>query len=199
MQRMMGNQAMLQLLASGALQAKLRVSQPGDPDEQDADRVAEQIVPRHGPPILQRKCACGGTCSHCQEEEEQNVHRSARGSFQAFPLSIQRQAATAATSEEASHRAAEAGAREDQARHPGERPRILVVDDDAQSVGAEQMRKTQFLTLLSSRACAAADAVLQSVGHTSKSCPYLKKWLDYYHETDTQHLIDVMHKYAPET
>jgi Domain of unknown function (DUF4157) len=39
-----GNQAMSRLLRAGAVQAKLHVSQPGDADESEADRAAEQVV-----------------------------------------------------------------------------------------------------------------------------------------------------------
>ena len=40
----LGNQALQQLLRSGAVQAKLTVSQPGDPAEQEADRVAGEVM-----------------------------------------------------------------------------------------------------------------------------------------------------------
>jgi len=39
-----GNQAVQRLLYGGRIQAKLRVSRPGDPLEQEADRTAEQMV-----------------------------------------------------------------------------------------------------------------------------------------------------------
>lgn len=42
--QMAGNQAVQQLFRTGAIQAKLAISQPGDPDEQEADRVAQQVV-----------------------------------------------------------------------------------------------------------------------------------------------------------
>jgi hypothetical protein len=44
LQRTHGNRSVLQLLRSGVLQPKLTVSQPGDHYEQEADRVADQIV-----------------------------------------------------------------------------------------------------------------------------------------------------------
>jgi hypothetical protein len=69
------------------LQAKLQVNQPGDHFEEEADRVAEQVMRMPNPaaaspasigvtsraprPGVQRKCACSGSvtkCSHCQEE-----------------------------------------------------------------------------------------------------------------------------------
>ncbi len=44
LQRTIGNQAAGRLISSGALQTKLRVNEPGDIYEQEADRVAEQVM-----------------------------------------------------------------------------------------------------------------------------------------------------------
>ena len=44
LQRTIGNQAVTRLIKSGTLQAKLRIGQPGDIYEQEADRVAEQVM-----------------------------------------------------------------------------------------------------------------------------------------------------------
>jgi hypothetical protein len=53
------------------IQAKLEISQPDDPYEQEANRVAERVM--HTPePSVQRRCACGGTagpdgeCAACR-------------------------------------------------------------------------------------------------------------------------------------
>ncbi|HYN14814.1 MAG TPA: DUF4157 domain-containing protein, partial [Terriglobales bacterium] len=54
--------------ATGAIQTKLAINKPGDEYEQEADRVAEQVM-RMPEPRLQRACACGGSCANCQEEE----------------------------------------------------------------------------------------------------------------------------------
>jgi hypothetical protein len=183
LQRTIGNHEMQRLLESGGLQAKLRVSQPGDADEQEADRAAGEIVSLGSAPVLLRKCACGGTCSRCREEEDV-IHRNSVGALRPFPFSIQR---------------AEAGTREDQSPHPGERPATVVAEDDAPSLGPGQMRKTEFLSLLQSTTCITADAVLASVGRTTKGCPYIKKWLARFKEKDAQQLTRAMHKYAPET
>ncbi|MCC7576584.1 MAG: DUF4157 domain-containing protein [Methanomethylovorans sp.] len=56
LQRTAGNQAVQRLIRSGALQAKLRIGQPHDIYEQEADRVAEQVM-RMPEPQVQRKCA----------------------------------------------------------------------------------------------------------------------------------------------
>ena len=73
LQRAIGNQAVLSLLKSGAIQAKLQVSQPGDPDEVEADRVAAAVTASPTETGIHRKCACkgGDSCPECEEEAEQ--------------------------------------------------------------------------------------------------------------------------------
>ena len=84
LQQSAGNQAMLGLLSSGAIQAKLRVSQPGDADELEADRVADRIVTSTDQPTIHRKCKCeggGASCPACEEEEVEEakgIHRKAK-------------------------------------------------------------------------------------------------------------------------
>ena len=61
LQRTIGNQAVSKLIKSGTLQAKLRIGQPGDVYEQEADRVAEQVmrmpdVSEAKDTRIQRKC-----------------------------------------------------------------------------------------------------------------------------------------------
>ncbi len=50
LQQIIGNQAVLRLLRSGAIQAKLKIGQPDDPYEQEAEKVAEQVMRT---PVLQ--------------------------------------------------------------------------------------------------------------------------------------------------
>ena len=54
LQRTAGNQAVSRLMRSGALQAKLRIGQPGDVYEQEADRVADAVM-RMPEPGVQRQ------------------------------------------------------------------------------------------------------------------------------------------------
>jgi hypothetical protein len=63
LQRTAGNHAVQRLINSKVLQAKLKIGQPGDIYEQEADRVAKQVmsIPK---PSLQRKCA------ECDEDEK---------------------------------------------------------------------------------------------------------------------------------
>jgi len=182
----------LALFESSGVQTKLRVSQPGDADEREADRAAEQVVSSRHAPVLQRKCACGGSCSKCQDEQETVLHRSAVGPLRSFPFSIQR------TADDSAHTPA-AQTPKGASKHPGEHPHPVVVEDNAPSLAPGQMRKTQFVELLQTSTCATADAILESVGHTTKSCPYIKKWLAHYKKTDAHHLTRALHKYAPET
>jgi hypothetical protein len=76
-----GNLAVQQLFRAGAIQAKLAISQPGDADEEEADRVADQVMRMaeptpisSAPSTIRRKCAAceagGGTCPKCEEEEK---------------------------------------------------------------------------------------------------------------------------------
>lgn len=72
LQRAIGNQAVQRLIRSRTLQAKLAVIQPSDIYEQEADRVAEQVI-RMPAPTLQRACApCaagGPPCPKCENEK----------------------------------------------------------------------------------------------------------------------------------
>jgi len=91
LQRTMANQALLRLLQSnaeehdavltvsprktGALQPKLSVNEPGDEYEQEADRIAEQVMRMPGPQT-QAPCACGGGCPKCQAGRPGQGHES---------------------------------------------------------------------------------------------------------------------------
>ncbi len=59
--------------AAGAIQTKLAINKPGDEYEQEANRVAEQVM-RMPEPRLQRACACGGGCPKCQAEKLAQGH-----------------------------------------------------------------------------------------------------------------------------
>jgi len=64
LQRTIGNQAVQRLIKSGTLQAKLRIGQPGDKYEQEADRVADAVM-RMPEPGVQRQVD--------PEEEEETI------------------------------------------------------------------------------------------------------------------------------
>ena len=87
LQRSGGNGALNKVLTRSGIQAKFRVSQPGDVYEQEAERVANQVTqsvalssmsPYSNGPHLQRKCAAcaaGEKCSKCEEEENRVLRR----------------------------------------------------------------------------------------------------------------------------
>lgn len=57
---------------AGTIQTKLAINAPGDEYEQEADRVAEQVM-RMPEPKLRRTCACGGGCPRCQMDEHRRL------------------------------------------------------------------------------------------------------------------------------
>ena len=69
----MAHQAMGNRGVGNWVQAQLKVNVPGDAYEQEADRVADQVM-RMPEPAAQRKCAAcesgGPACSECAKEEE---------------------------------------------------------------------------------------------------------------------------------
>jgi hypothetical protein len=71
------------------LQTKLRVSRPGDPSEEEADRVAAEVSSAGPLPDIARKCACSGPepCPACQGNQEMPAPRRALSSPTAGPLS----------------------------------------------------------------------------------------------------------------
>jgi Domain of unknown function (DUF4157) len=196
LQQSLGNQAMLRLLKSGVIQAKLRVSQPGDPDEIEADHVAEKVVSAQTAPAIQRKCACGGgaPCAKCAEEEE-SIHRSVADTIhrQSQP-SIQRLATDQAPGQEIHPQ--DSSAAQSPARQKSSPS--LIVEDEAGAAAPGQMKKSQFMQHLRSSVCATADAALAAVGRNSKSCPYIEQWLSFYSGQGADRIERALHKYAPE-
>ena len=83
LQRTIGNQAVQRLIKSGALQAKLKIGQPGDKYEQEANRVADAVMRVPGPGV-QRQVE--------PEEEEEETLQSKPLTSQITPMvQVQRQ------------------------------------------------------------------------------------------------------------
>lgn len=76
----LGNQGVQRLLRAGVIQAKLQVSQPNDPYEQEADRVADAVM-RTGSPAQAKKSSCpacatgAAPCPKCAADENPVVQR----------------------------------------------------------------------------------------------------------------------------
>jgi hypothetical protein len=75
----------------------------------------------------------------------------------------------------------------------------LIVEDDAAELGPGQARKGDFLAELRTSICATADAVLASVGQSTRGCPYIEYWIGYYSTQSSQYIERAIRKYAPET
>jgi Domain of unknown function (DUF4157) len=54
------------------IQARIKVNEPGDIYEQEADRMAEVVMRKKVAP-----CRCGGTCRHCRAKREETLQRQA--------------------------------------------------------------------------------------------------------------------------
>jgi hypothetical protein len=175
---------MTRLLQSGAVQAKLHVSQPGDADENEADRAAQHVVATRP---AQQECACGGSCSKCAADQEQR--RVPGLQLSSFSSRLQRAAKDASGQPEAV-----AADPQSQGSTPG-----LIVDDEATISSPGQMKKSVFFDLLEADICATADAELKAVGRSSQGCPYVQKWLAFYRVQSSRHLEAAILKYAPDT
>ncbi len=88
LQRIVGNQAILRTISRSqqAIQTKLAVNQPGDVYEQEADRVADQVMRMTAPVAVQRQCAACAQedklqrkCAECAEEDTKELHRKETG------------------------------------------------------------------------------------------------------------------------
>ena len=195
LQRLAGNRAVLGLMESRAqLQTKLRISEPGDEHEHEADRAAEQVLRLSQSPwgVVQRKCAdCspGAKCAACEEEE---------GKVQRKPKHASVLSATTPQIQRAP-RNGDSGA-PDAASEPATTATAgpLIVDDDAATVAPGQMRKSEFLAQLRSAACATADEALAEAGQSTEGCPYIEQWLGYYEDQEPAHIERALRKYAPE-
>ncbi|MFA5153424.1 MAG: DUF4157 domain-containing protein [Clostridia bacterium] len=69
LQQTSGNLAVQRMLKSGAIRASLRIGQPNDIYEQEADRVADEIM-RMPEPGVQRQCSPGRKCPIREEKEK---------------------------------------------------------------------------------------------------------------------------------
>ena len=193
LQRLAGNRAVLHLMDSRGLQTKLRISEPADEHEHEADRAAEQVLHLSQAPsgVVQRKCAdCspGAKCAAC-EEEEGKVQRKPKHASVVLSTTPQIQRAP---------RNGDSGAPDGASEPATATAGFLIVDDDAATVAPGQMRKSDFLEQLRSTVCATADEALKEANQTTEGCPYIEKWLGYYAEQEPAHIERALRKYAPE-
>src|SRR5438876_9656148 len=81
LQQSAGNLVVQQFFGSRVIQAKLSVSQPNDPDEQEADQVADRIMQTARPGVAAPCSACSGAepCHTCAEPQLNQIWRKANG------------------------------------------------------------------------------------------------------------------------
>ncbi len=84
-------------------------------------------------------------------------------------------------------------------REPARVAPTLIVDDDAESVGPGQMRKSDFLRDLKASVCTTAEEALRGTIWSAMGCPYIERWFNHYQEQSSQHVERALHHYAPET
>jgi hypothetical protein len=82
LQQEAGNQAVQNLLRSRLIQAKL-ISKPSDPEEREADRVAENIMRAPADSSARPSCSCmqsgGEPCEECKQKQAMIQRRAAGG------------------------------------------------------------------------------------------------------------------------
>lgn len=71
-QQTAGNSAVQKMLKSDAIQASLRIGQPNDIYEKEADRVADEVM-RMPEPAVQRGCSPGSACPLKDDDEKKTV------------------------------------------------------------------------------------------------------------------------------
>ncbi|HEU4511085.1 MAG TPA: DUF4157 domain-containing protein [Pyrinomonadaceae bacterium] len=98
----------------------------------------------------------------------------------------------------ANNGSAEPRAETEQRTETGAVARSLIVEDDAQSVEAGQMRKSEFLTELRTATTSAAEEVLAGTMWSAMGCPYIDRWFSHYEGQSAQHVERAVQRYAPE-
>ncbi len=84
LQQQAGNQAVQELLRHAGIQAKLSISDPGDPEEREADQVAERIMRSHAADVSS-SCSCSENeeqCGECKQKQSSTVSRKGANALQ---------------------------------------------------------------------------------------------------------------------
>ena len=98
----------------------------------------------------------------------------------------------------ANNGSSEPQAETEQKTETGTVARLLIVEDDAQSLEAGQMRKSEFLTELKTSTTNAAEEVLAGTMWSAMGCPYIERWFAHYEGQSAQHVERAVQRYTPE-
>jgi hypothetical protein len=181
------------------LQAKHAISQPGDPSEQEADQVSDQVM----------RMAALGSSSAATPPEVPEISLSFAASVSPIPPMIQRAPAEGATSSSTTAApASETAPTSDAVRAtsapentaPNETPTPgLIVEDSVDQLGPGQMKKSDFLAQLRSAVCTSTEEALAGTIWSAAGCPWVDHWFGYYSNRDSQQIERAIRRYAPET
>ena len=72
LQQQAGNQAVQQLLGRGLIHPKLTISNPSDPEEQEADGMADRVMRMHAGTPISGHCSCSEgeeMCDECRQKQ----------------------------------------------------------------------------------------------------------------------------------
>ncbi len=78
-------------------------------------------------------------------------------------------------------------------------PSAFIRPDNGRTLGREETRKTDFLSVLEAEVTWMAEEELASTSRTTRDCPWIAYWFRYYQRRDHHHLIRSIERYAPET
>jgi hypothetical protein len=87
LQQSIGNRAVQRFIQSHYIQAKLQVSEPGDPYEQEADRMADTVMRMPAPPANHQSLPVTSVtgpqaqrkCDQCEEDDKAKLQRKEQG------------------------------------------------------------------------------------------------------------------------
>lgn len=173
------------------VQARIRVNEPGDELEKNADKMADQVVQQMpvaspsrggaGNLVIQRKC------DECKKEEEEGMIQKQDAGAPAIPASaeIQPPPATPAVGLPA-------------AAPPAKAPSAAkFIVEDSSTPAPNQLKRSDFMNRLKQEICLTVNASLAGTPYSSENCPYLQGAFARYMNSSPQQLEEVIQRYAP--
>jgi hypothetical protein len=64
----------------------------------------------------------------------------------------------------------------------------LIAEDETETVGPGQMKKSEFLAALRPEVCAAAEAGLAGTEHSAQGCPFIDFWFNFYERQSVERM-----------
>ncbi len=173
LQKTIGNRALFRLFKSGALQPKLKIGQPKDTYEQEADRVAGQVIGNN----YNEKPNLSNTTTTIQRSPAEGETTT---TTEPVPEVTQPPSPVSTTQPE-----------ETKTPTPG-----LIVEDSATELLPGQMKRSEFLAQLRAAVCSTAEAALSGSRWSEKGCPWIDHWFGYYAGRDSQSIERAIQRYT---